>query len=71
MQAKHEKVAGTIEVLTEEDSDTITMLPTTKCCCDSSSQDFEHIVFGEKLSDLEIKFAQHILKEQFPHIQGL
>ena len=31
----------------------------------------EGIIMGEKLTDLEIDFAQRLLKLQFPHINGL
>ena len=31
----------------------------------------EQLIFGEKLSDLDINLAQHLLKAQFPQLQGL
>lgn len=33
--------------------------------------DLERIIMGGKLSDLEINFAQHLLKLQFPDLNGL
>ena len=33
--------------------------------------DAECILMGEELTDLEINFAQQLLKEQFKHINGL
>ena len=33
--------------------------------------DAERIIMGEELTDLEINFAQQLLKEQFKHINGL
>ena len=37
----------------------------------NSNIDLERIIMGEKLSDLEINFAQRLLKLQFPDLNGL
>lgn len=39
--------------------------------CKQIRVDFERIIMGEKLSDLDINAAQRILKLQFPNIHGL
>ena len=33
--------------------------------------DAERIIMGEQLTDVEINFAQHLLKSQFKHVNGL
>ena len=39
--------------------------------CKKTKLDFERIIMGEKLLDLDINAAQRILKQQFPNIHGL
>ena len=39
--------------------------------CKKIKLDFERIIMGEKLSDLDINAAQRVLKQQFPNIHGL
>ena len=39
--------------------------------CKKTKIDFERIIMGEKLLDLDINAAQRTLKQQFPNIHGL
>ena len=39
--------------------------------CKKTKLDFERVIMGEKLSDLDINAAQRILKQQFPNVNGL
>ena len=36
-----------------------------------SESEIENIIMGAELSDLHINLAQRVIKEQFPHINGL
>lgn len=38
---------------------------------DTTASEVEGIISGEKLSDLHINFAQKLLKQQFPWVNGL
>ena len=66
----HNSVLGVSEVtqMTEViDAEEITCSPAKK----KTKLDIERIIMGEELTDLEINFAQQLLKEQFHHINGL
>ena len=49
------------------DTENVTCSPAKK----KTRFDTERILMGEELTDLEINFAQQLLKEQFQHINGL
>ena len=49
------------------DTENVTCLPAKK----KTRFDTDLILMGEELTDLEINFAQQLLKEQFQHINGL
>ena len=42
-----------------------------KCDSEDCCADVDSIINGDKLSDLEINFAQKLLKQQFPALNGL
>ena len=46
-------------------------LKNMKCDSEDCCADVDSIINGDKLSDLEIKFAQKLLKQQFPALNGL
>ena len=59
------------KVETVDLSDASHDLVTADAPCKKTKLDFERIIMGEKLLDLDINAAQRILKQQFPNIHGL
>ena len=79
---KHETMARNeaephdpVPTVTDGEMSRIDLIDVEKTACSPAKKktkiDTESIIMGEQLTDLEISFAQQLLKEQFHHINGL